>query len=192
MELFTNTLTSFVVVITGFCVGYLLYKYVINKKILEPLCLTNSSNCVTFDYWNYKNSILFNLTPNGYWCWFNGQDLYLYNTITNTSTCHEVDVCDGSGDCVKTEFSSAFKIPKDPTIYNSGSTYENVCIESVDELIKYYESLNVRKKVIKYRVPKKLITQTGYSVNGYLSPVNKLDVYDCINFFVNKNIISIA
>lgn len=180
-------------IITGILVGYLCYKYIIKPFILEPNCLIDTETCVKMSYWNYGNSVLFHMEPSGYWCWFNGEDVYVYDSIQNTETCSQsLTDCEDGENCRKITFTPAYKLTKVPFVYSSQDTSENVCIESIEELKEYYESLNVKKKFLHERIPYTFFRSHGYTTNGYKQLSVKFSVYDAINLFESKNIIKIS
>lgn len=185
-----DIIVIFMIVIVGISLGYLFYKYVVRTTILEPNCLIDTNTCVKIAYWSYGDSVLFHMEPSGYWVWYNGTDLYLYDSISNSESCTQsLSDCEDGQNCRNVTFSPAYKIPKVPFVYSTESTYENVCIENVDQLIEYYESLNVKKKYLHERVAYQLLNSMGYSKNGYRQPSMKFDVFDAMKLFENKNII---
>ena len=186
----TNIIVIFAIIISGILLGYLLYKYGVRTFILETACILDTNTCVKIAYWNYGDSVLFHMEPSGYWAWYNGTDLYLYDSISNSESCSQsLSECEEGQNCRNVTFSPAYKIPKVPFVYSTESTYENVCIENVDQLIDYYESLNVKKQILHDRVAYQLLNSVGYTTNGYRQPSVKFDIYDAMKLFQNKNII---
>jgi hypothetical protein len=184
-----NISVNVMVVILGVCIGYLLYKYFIRTHILEPACLIDSDTCVKMSYWSYGNSVLFHVEPNGYWCWFNGTDLFIYDATLTSSKCPQGIYEDSNLGEMK--YQSAYKLDRLPNIYSTTNNQQIVCIDTVDSLIRYYESLNVKKRLLYDRVPYELLKSSGYTRKGYKQLSVKWDVYDSINLFNQKNIITI-
>lgn len=66
------------VIIVAVCTAIVLYSYVINPYVLQPLCLINSNSCARMSYYKYNNSALAKMDNSGLWLWFNGDRAYVY------------------------------------------------------------------------------------------------------------------
>ena len=110
------------VIILGIVVGYVIYIKYIETSILIPLCLINTNQCVKINYYNIDNSVLFNMEPTGYWCWYNGNNAYIYG-ITSGRLCSNKD------------YEPAYVIDLNSP---SGKPKGYECIQNLDILKKYY------------------------------------------------------
>lgn len=71
-----------IVIIIAIMSAILFTLYVVEPLVLEPLCFTNTNNCLKISYQLFENSVLFHMIPTGYWVWFNGKYLYVYGEPT--------------------------------------------------------------------------------------------------------------
>lgn len=189
MNSYVNTIFSVLIVVTGVCVGYLLYKYVVKTQILEPSCLLNTNTCIKIMYYVHGNSVLFHAEPNGYWGWFDGDSLYIYDYSLTSQKCPNGTIIDENGS--KVEYQSAYKIPRVPTVYSTSTTNEIVCIETVSSLIQYYENLKVKKRYLYDRVPQELISSPT-DIFGTATEISvKLDIRDLMNILEKNKIIKV-
>lgn len=187
MSMYYNSISSIFIVFTSICLGYLIYKYFIYEKVLYPTCLVDTKTCVKVLYYSHGNSVLFHQEPNGYWGWFDGEDLYVFDASLTSSKCPTGISQDKDGNDV--EYTSAYKITPVPTIYNTSSSNQVVCVETVSSLIKYYENLNVKKRYLYDRVDKRFVTSSDQLSSKEVTV--KLDIYDTINLLEENKIIKI-
>ena len=146
-------------VIIGIITGYVIYSKLIKKNILNKLCLSDSNSCVSIKYYSIKNSILFNMEPTGYWCWFNGVSAYVFGIPTGR-------VCQSS------EYDPAYVVD----LKNSSTLplgYE--CVQNLNSLIKYYTE-NSSEKYIYYNSNDPYQTSI-YDVLNFLSNRNVISLH---------------
>ena len=137
-------------VLIGIITGYVIYTKLIKKNVLINLCLSDTNSCVSIKYYSIKNSILFNMQPTGYWCWFNGVSAYVFGIPTGKA-------------CQLKEYEPAYVIDlKNSTTLPKG--YE--CIQNLDILKQYYAD-NSKLKYIFYRSEDPYKT-TIYNVLNFL------------------------
>ena len=156
----------------GIAIGYLVYRKIV-KRMLFSQCLLDTNTCLQLQYYNYGNSALIQVLPTGYWIYFNGKDAFIYLSIRN-------EICEG-------EYEPVYKM--DAT---TGEPHKMICAESLKNILKYYESKNVKPKRIYKRYP---FASMGSSSNAatkiYQSkPVLKINAYDILNLLQEKNILN--
>ena len=180
-----NIVYAVIIAVVGVCIGYLFYKYFIREKLLEPSCLLGSKTCLKISYYKYENSILFKVMPEGYWAWFDGEHLYIYDGNLTNSKCPTHSKNEKGEDIV---YQQVYKLNRVPVIANTTNTHEIACIEQVSDIVKYYESLNVKKKYLYKRLDKSVFESSGYTTSGYKQPSYKWSVYDTMNLLQSKKL----
>jgi hypothetical protein len=141
-------------IILGIVTGYVIYSKILKRTLLKNLCLSDTNSCVSIKYYSIKNSILFNMEPTGYWCWFNGVSAYLFGILTGNT-------------CQNKDYDPAYVIDlKKSSTLPLG--YE--CIQNLSSLIEYY-SKNSREKYIYYN-SKDPYQTTIYDVLNFLNNRN--------------------
>ncbi len=70
-----------VIIIIAFALAYASYG-LLNRTVLEPRCLTNTSGCHKVQYYQLENSVLGQVLPANYYFWFNGRYVYVYRQPT--------------------------------------------------------------------------------------------------------------
>ena len=170
---------SIIILLSGMATAWFIYEMSV-KKILEERCLLATYKCIAISYWHYGNSLLFTIEPGGYYCWYDGNDIYLYNSVTNTNTCPMS--IDGSE-----SFVSAYKIQKTPFIFSSSATNQTVCVEPPTSIIRYYENMGSQKKILRKNIPDVYDQKIGKGRHRF----SAFNVYDAINLFVEEKIIKI-
>ena len=68
-------------ILTSFCI----FQILLVPK-LESLCILKTNSCIQIEYKQFKNSVLFHMLPTGYWAWFDGKFLFIYQQATG-NTC---------------------------------------------------------------------------------------------------------
>jgi hypothetical protein len=181
-------IVSLLLIISGIAMAWYVYENHI-RAILAEQCLVDSYNCVTISYWSYENSVLFTLRPYGYSCWYDGDSIYVYDAIANTQLC-PMTIIDDDTNIVK--FVSAYKLQKTPFLFSTSSSNQQVCIESIESIKKYYEDLGVTEKTLRKIVPGFFISGSSrYNESGTRYQNSNFSVYDAINLLVNEKIIKI-
>lgn len=94
------------------CLGIIFFYYVV-KPFMENNCIYNNGNCLKFSYKKKDNSLL--IKSNGNVIWYNGDNIYLYDTN------------EGGRYCKDTNFQPALKISD-----NQINEYE--CIKNINIL----------------------------------------------------------
>ena len=141
-------------VLIGIITGYVIYTKLIKKNVLINLCLSDTNSCVSIKYYSIKNSILFNMQPTGYWCWFNGVSAYVFGIPTGKA-------------CQLKEYEPAYVIDlKNSTTLPKG--YE--CIQNLNSLIDFYTK-NSTEKYIYYNSPNPYETNI-YDILNFLNNRN--------------------
>ena len=146
------------VIIIALITSYVLYNHFVYKSILYPLCLVETNQCVQISYYKINNSILFNMEPTGYWCWFNGKNAYMYGIVSGHL-------------CKNTEYEPDYVINlSSPSAAPMG--YE--CIQNLNSLIEYYKS-NTTQQYIFYRSTTPYQT-TVYDILNFMNNRNIISI----------------
>ena len=66
------------VIFIAVLLGYIIVKLYVKPQVLDKYCWTGTASCMKIDYWAKENSALINVSPSGYWIWFNGENVYIY------------------------------------------------------------------------------------------------------------------
>lgn len=114
------------VVIIAFLLGLVLVYYVIKPKVLEPLGLVGTNNCLKIIYKTIGDTALIYVDPINRWFWFNDKKVYVYGEMggrycKNTAEFEPVYVLDAS---------------RDAGYVGEGEGYE--CIRKLEEVLDYY------------------------------------------------------
>ena len=108
--------------IIGILTGYIIYLKFIKDGVLKPLCLLESNRCIQIQYYTISGTVLFNMLPTGYWCWYNGHTAYIYGITSGTF-------------CSNSNFEPAYVIDLNSS---TGKPKGYECIQSLKTLKKYY------------------------------------------------------
>lgn len=195
MNNLTRIAFIFATIVVGIIIGIMFYFKVWQPQVLAKMCLVNGTMCTNIKYWKYENTILFNMQPQGYWVWFNGEYAFLYDT-SNSFPCETID-----GE----EYQLAYKLPT-YQIYSS-IQLQRLCIISLERVLKLYKTTYnaPEQKLVQYLRPQlsQLWPVQGTYVTGEeLYPVNidvqagksgsaTLTVYEILTIFANKQIIKL-
>lgn len=186
--LFLDMIISLLLVICGVSMAWYVYEKHVREALADQ-CLLDTFKCLTISYWSYENSVLFKLEPYGYTCWYDGDSIYVYDAIANTQLC-PMTIVDDDANVVK--FVSAYKLQKTPFLFSSSSTNQQVCVESVESIEKYYRALGVVEKKLRKNIPGTFLSSnTRYNEYGTKQQNSTFSVYDAINLLVEEKIIKI-
>ena len=144
------------VILLAIATAYVIYRGIIDPHILNPLCLTDSNNCVQLSYYKYNNSILVNMQPTGFWVWYNGNKAFLYGQNTG-------NVCNDPN------FETAYVIDK------SGVTNGYECINKLD-LVKNYYSSRGEQQFVYIRTETNVNNFNVYDVLNYFNDKNIIKI----------------
>ncbi len=180
MKYIYTLLLKFFIVIIGVLTAYSMYKYIVEPHILSPMCLVNSGTCIRISYWNHENSALIHMEPIGYWVWFNGKNAYVYASgILNGVK------CDSDKD---NNYSPAYLV--DPT---TGLPHSYECIDTLDDVKKFYSDKGIKKKFIYYRTDIGVLGGEGSNLPNFQNKfITKFNVYNILNLMADKNIINLV
>lgn len=106
----------------AFMVAYLIRIHYVNPKVLEPLCLLNTSKCIKIEYYLRDNSLFAYVTPSAFQIWFNGTSFYVYDLSASTGRM-----------CSDPNYQPAYEIQLKRSAVQNYS-----CIRSIKEVMKYY------------------------------------------------------
>ena len=195
MNNLSRTAFIFATIIVGVIIGIMFYFKVWQPQVLSKMCLVNGTMCTNIKYWKYKNSVLFNMQPQGYWCWFNGEYAFLYDT-SNSFPCEDVD---------GVNYQLAYRIP--PYRIHSSMQLQRLCILSLDQVIDLYKTTYnaPEQKIVQYLRPQLSQVwpiQGTYVQNETIEPVNinvqagksgsaTLTVYEVLTIFASRQIITL-
>ena len=186
--LFLDLILSVILIITAITAAWYIYEKHV-RGILADQCLVDTYKCLIISYWSYENSVLFTIQPYGYTCWYDGDSIYVYDAITNTEVC-PMTIVDEDTNVVR--FVPAYKLQKTPFIFSTSTTNQNVCVESIDSIKRYYEALGVVEKKLHKNVPGVFVSgNSRYNEYGTKLQTSKFSVYDAINLLVDEKIIKI-
>jgi len=152
-----------------FCALYLGYNIVnsiIVPKVLEPICLSNTENCVALDIYQYQNTFLAKENISQLWFWYNGTNLYIYGQVT--MTCKDPDYYTPV---------NVFTLEIKGNDINF-TPFANQCITKLQTVINYYE--------ITLKIEKKTIYLNKYDNESYTT-----NIYDIIKSMKDNNILSL-
>jgi len=121
----------------AFMVAYLVRIHWVNPKVLEPLCLLNTSTCVKIEYYSRDNSLFAYVTPSSFRIWFNGTSFYVYDLSASTGRM-----------CTDPNYQPAYEIQLKR---NAVQNYS--CIRSIKEVMKYYENTPKRYAYVRTGKP---------------------------------------
>jgi hypothetical protein len=185
-------------IIAGIAAGALFYFKIFQPQVLEKMCLVNGTSCAYMSYWNYQNSVLIHMEPEGYWLWWDGNFAYVWDTAATIE-------CPSEGDLY---FQPAYRVPpyKQPT----SSELKKVCISTIEDMIYMYENeFNVKQKFIVQYIkptnytgvwplqgnlsltPGSVVDPISITTQPQLSGADQLTIYDVLSIFNKRNIISI-
>lgn len=140
------------VVITAIVFAWVLFIFLVKPKILEPMCLINTNNCIQIEYQKYKNSVLIHLLPLGNWIWFDGKNIIVYGEPTGKV-------------CNDPNYESAYVINTDLQKIEG-----YICSLKISKVINFYNDKKSKKEYI-YKRSKKNKTYNVYDVMNIL--INK-------------------
>ena len=193
----TRILIILLTLVVGIAAGSLFYFKLFQPQVLEKLCLVNGTSCAYMSYYNYNNSALIHMEPEGYWLWWDGNYAYVWDTAATIE-------CPNEGNLY---FQPAYQVP--PYAQPTSTELKKVCISSIEDMIFMYENeFNVRQKFIVEYVPPTQqsgtwpITSTIPDISEPIDPISittqpslsgadQLTIYDILNIFDQRNIISL-
>lgn len=178
-EIFHPIINIFIL-ITCFAIAYLLVEYLIKPKVLEPLCMINSEDCMEFDYFIDGNNVLINTKPNGYWIWIENDLGFVYGTQMNNNRCKDPE-----------SFEPVFRISNNKD--DSWFINDYKCVQPLTQTLKKFKDKNIKKRTFKYKLPSKMLRSKGLVINQDGDLVteigNKLTANDVITIFKSKKIL---
>lgn len=107
--------------------GYYFTTKIIQPMAFDSLCWTNTNNCLQIKYQKFQNSALIHVINSGFWLWFSGRYLIMYQTAPDLS-------CEDN---------------YEPAIIYDFMTYSltKYCVGSLDS-IKYFYDNNEEGKIV--------------------------------------------
>jgi hypothetical protein len=161
------------IVIVTLCVTVLLYSQVVGPW-LHQNCLFDTSTCLQIRYHQYKNSVLVQVLPAGYWIFFNGSSAFVYQPSTSDVTCTP-------------GYDPVYEMDK-----TTGVPHSLVCIDSLDKVKHFYTTEKRVKPKTLYKRVDNLGAKGNSALKQYQNPVvTKLDAQDVLNLLQQKNIINL-
>lgn len=158
--------------VIGIAIGYLVYRKLVQPMLFDQ-CLLSTNTCLQLEYYNYENSAVIHVLPAGYWIYFNGKDAFIYNAVRN-------EECDKG-------YEPVYKM--DAT---TGEPHKLICVESLNNILKFYTDKNIEPRRIYKRYPfANMGTKSSATPKNFqLKPVLKMNAYDILNLFQEKNILN--
>ncbi len=155
------TLVRILIILFGIVTGVVIFIFVINPFILKPLCLTGTNTCVRMMYYNYKNSVLINMLPTGYWIWYNGAYAYVYGQPSG-QVCIDND-----------KYEAAYKVN---AVSQVTTNYE--CVTKLEDVIAFYrDELGIKEQYI-YTRPDDILTFDVYDVLNLFNKKHIINIYN--------------
>lgn len=137
------------VILLGIFTSIVVYFYMIQPWLLEPLCLVNSNGCVRMGYYQYNNSALVNMRNSGLWIWYNGDRAFVFGQPVG-------QLCENPS-----QFQPAYSINT-----RTGAKEGYKCVMSLPEVQKFYTDRGVKMNYIVKRAP------ANFDVYGALNILN--------------------
>jgi len=130
------TLRLFIIVI-AFISGIVFVYYILQPKVYDRLCLTNTKSAIKIQYQVSGNTALIYVTPFNNWYWYNDKTLYVYGEMTDRQ-CIDKD---------NFEVVYAISIPSGQPVGDTGY----MCVRKIDQVISFYDKID--KQYMFYRPP---------------------------------------
>ena len=169
MKYFYILLIRFLLIVLGILIGFLLYTYLV-RPVLVNNCFLETDNCVKISYWSYKNSVLAQIQPEGYWVWFNGNKAYVYLPETDNK------ICDSE------EFVPAYSVSATTEWQKPDAV---VCIMNKERILKFYDANGVKSRTLYAKAKIKPVTF------GQIPNPPQFSYLDVLNLLASKNIINL-
>lgn len=147
-----NIIIRIVFIVMGVLIGFLIYSFVVNPLVLQPLCLTGTDGCVRIGYYNYKNSALVHMKNTGVWVWYNGFKTFVFGQ-------------DVGNICQNPTYSPAYAIS------NQGVKEGYECVVSLDQLIEFYKA----RSKFNY-IYKRVKDRANYGVFDVINELNSKNI----------------
>ena len=107
-----------IVIILAIAIGYLFTMYILGPSLYHKMCLSDTNSCLQIEYSRYENSALIHVLNSGFWLWYTGKYLIVYNLAEGLS-------CDKGYD--------------PGLIYDfSTKSYTKACVMSFDNISNFY------------------------------------------------------
>lgn len=159
----------FIFIFLALYIGYKIVNSFVVPKILDNMCLTNTSNCISMDIYYYQNTFLAKEEMSQIYFWYDGSKVYIYGLAT--------EVCQQPRQEIDYMPANIFQLSrKDNTIIFT--PFPNECVTALPIVLNYYtNSLNVQKDTIYLH---------KYNNNSYIT-----NIFDILKTMVENDIFSI-
>ena len=132
---FTSLATRIFVILLGILTAIVVYWYLVQPYILEPLCLVNSNSCARIGYYRYNNSALMEMKNSGLYVWYNGDKAFVYGQPVG-------QICDKN-------YEAAYAVNT-----HTGLKEGYACVMLLKDVIKFYtdKGIKMENTVVKANV----------------------------------------
>ena len=166
MNIFFQKTVRLWIILIAFLLGLIIVYYFVKPKILEPLCLVNSNNCLKIIYKNIGDTSLIFVDPINRWFWFNDGKIYVYGEMGG-KYCQNTD-----------EFEPAYVLDATGKGAYPGAGEGYQCIKKLELVLDYYNLNKGDWNVVMHHI------QSDKSVAE-----NVLTVQEIINILLKKRIL---
>lgn len=74
-----------ITIIFAIAIGYLFTVYLLGPTLYHNICLSDTNTCLEIEYYRIDNSALIHVINTGYWLWYTGKYLIIYNLAEGLS-----------------------------------------------------------------------------------------------------------
>lgn len=168
-KIFIFYIIRFIFVFLALYIGYKIVNNFIVPQILDKMCLTNTSNCISMEIYYYQNTFLAKEEMSQIYFWYDGNKVYIYGLAPET--------CQQPRDEIDYMPANIFQLSRKNN-HIIFTPFPNKCVTALSIVLNYYKNtLGIEKNTIFLH---------KYDNNSYIT-----NIFDILKTMIENNIFSV-